>query len=73
MPQRNRLSPKTLGLGICAVGISIALFFALADVVGMGRNPAIFGYHQLLGTTTGLVLIVIGFTFFLFGDGNEQG
>lgn len=66
--QHKFLSPRKIGLALCGVGAVDALFFILADVIGVGRNLTMFGYHQLLGATAGLVLIVIGFTVFLFGD-----
>jgi len=32
----------------------------LADIVGLGASPLVFGYRQLAGSAAGLVLLVIG-------------
>jgi len=33
---------------------------ALADIIGVGANPLVFGYKQLAGAAVGAVLVIIG-------------
>ena len=51
---------KALAAAIAAVGVTILLVFALADIVGIGGNPLVFGYWQLVGVVAGGALAVIG-------------
>jgi hypothetical protein len=42
-------------------GLLILVFFAAADRIGISRNPNLFGHHQLIGSTIGMALAVLGF------------
>jgi hypothetical protein len=53
-------SNKGLGSVVLAVGLVLLLGSALADIVGVGGNPLVFGYKQLAGSAAGAVLVIIG-------------
>ena len=54
------MSTRKKGLVRIIVGLLLALYFALADVIGMGRNPDMFGFFQIVGTAVGVVILVAG-------------
>jgi hypothetical protein len=49
-----------LGIAILVVGLVLLLGSALADIMGVGANPLVFGYIQLAGCVVGAVLAIIG-------------
>jgi hypothetical protein len=51
---------KTWALVILAVGMLVLLASLGADVVGLGSSPEIFGYKQMAGAITGIVLALVG-------------
>ena len=51
---------KGLGTAVLAAGLVLLLVSALADIVGVGANPLVFGYIQLAGSAVGAVLVIIG-------------
>ncbi len=51
---------KGLGIAALAVGLVLLLGSALADIMGVGANPLVFGYKQLAGSVVGAVLVIIG-------------
>ena len=51
---------KSLALAMLLVGVVIMLGSAVADIVGFGATPLVFGYRQLAGSVVGTVLAVIG-------------
>lgn len=59
------MSSKTMGLIVAAVGLVGVLVFALADVLGIGSHPGIFGIRQIIGTAVGVVLLVAGAVVYL--------
>jgi uncharacterized membrane protein YccC len=42
------------------VGMVILLASALADVIGLGGQPLVFGYKQVAGSAVGAVVAVVG-------------
>jgi hypothetical protein len=50
---------KNLTLVILVFGIFLVIASMLADAIGLGGSPG-FGFRQILGTATGLLLIVVG-------------
>jgi hypothetical protein len=56
----NMTGNKSLAVGLIVVGIVVLLGSALADVIGVGAHPLVFGYKQLAGSAVGAVLAVIG-------------
>ncbi len=51
---------KGWGMAVLAVGLVVMLGSALADILGVGASPLVFGYRQLAGTAVGLVLAAVG-------------
>ena len=59
---RNR---KIAGTIFVVIGIIVLFLSALADVIGVGRHQAIFGYYQIAGIVVGVVGLVGGLYFIL--------
>jgi len=51
---------KKLAIALLLVGLAIFLGSALADIVGLGDNPFVFGYKQLAGSVVGAVVSIAG-------------
>jgi hypothetical protein len=51
---------KGWGAVVLAIGLVILLGSALADVVGVGATPLVFGYEQLAGSAVGAILVIVG-------------
>jgi hypothetical protein len=51
---------KNIAIVILVVGILVLLASVLADVIGVGGSPRVFGYRQLTGAAGGAVLAVAG-------------
>jgi len=45
---------------LLALGIVTLLVFALADIVGIGGDPNVFGYLQMRGSILGVAIAVVG-------------
>ena len=58
------MSSKTVVLIVTIVGLLVALFFALADVMGVG-NPARFGSKQSGGIVVGALVFIVGLFIYL--------
>lgn len=54
------MSGKTVGLIILLVGVLVLAVSLLADVIGIGTQPAIIGWKQLVGAAVGLVFSAAG-------------
>jgi hypothetical protein len=54
------MSNRYLGITMILVGLLIMLVSLLADVIGVGARPDIFGWKQLLGACVGVVVSVAG-------------
>jgi hypothetical protein len=54
------MSTRTLGQAACIAGALVLIVSALADPIGLGRNPG-FGWRQGLGIVVGLGLVWRGF------------
>jgi hypothetical protein len=72
MSERKRPPYKAIGIGIGVVGLLIALVSLLADVIGIGSAPLAFGYKQMIGTTAGSVLLVLGVALYLYATPPRQ-
>ena len=59
------MSSKTVGIIVAVVGLVVVLAFVLADVIGIGQHPDIFGTRQLIGTVVGIVIVVVGAIMYL--------
>jgi hypothetical protein len=51
---------RGLAIVLLAVGVIVLLVSALADILGIGGNPLVFGYKQLAGVAVGAVIALIG-------------
>lgn len=51
---------KTAGLVLAIAGVLVALFFLLADVIGVSGSPGRFGIQQIIGTAVGAVIFIVG-------------
>ena len=51
---------KALGAALLVAGLIVLLGSVLADIVGLGASPLVFGYRQLAGSAAGLVLVIVG-------------
>jgi hypothetical protein len=47
-------------LTVLVVGAVILLGSAVADIVGFGASPLVFGYKQLAGSAVGAALAIVG-------------
>jgi hypothetical protein len=54
------MSTRTRGLLLFAPGLLLLAASLLADVIGIGGMPGIFGWKQVLGTALGITLMVVG-------------
>ena len=54
------MTPKTIGLILVVVGLPVLAVSLLADVVGLGMQPAAFGWKQALGAAAGFVSCMVG-------------
>lgn len=62
---------KSLAAAIVAVGVVILLVSAMADIIGIGGNPLVFGNKQLAGSAVGGVLALAGAVlYWWFGRGS---
>jgi len=62
------MSTKTIGVIVTVGGLAVALFCALADVIGVGSAPTVFGLRQLIGTLAGGVAFVVGLALLTWVD-----
>jgi len=51
---------KTIASVVIAVGVLILLASALADIVGLGGSPQVFGYRQIAGSLVGAIIGAVG-------------
>jgi hypothetical protein len=51
---------KNIAMIILVVGILVLLASVLADVIGVGGSPRVFGYRQMMGAAVGCILAIAG-------------
>jgi hypothetical protein len=49
-----------MGGALVVIGLTIGGVSLLADVIGLGAQPGIIGWKQILGTALGLVILIVG-------------
>jgi len=54
------MSTRTISLILILVGMIILAFSLLADLLGIGRDPSVFGPVQIIGAAIGLVSAAVG-------------
>jgi hypothetical protein len=57
------MSNRNLGIAMIFIGVLLLLVSLLADVIGVGWHPEIFGWKQILGTAAGVGLALAGIYF----------
>jgi hypothetical protein len=51
---------KSVAVGLIVVGIVVLLGSLMADIIGLGAEPLVFGYKQVAGSAVGAVLAIVG-------------
>ncbi len=64
---RRPLSGRA-GIAAMVVGIVLALGAMLADRIGLGQYPDVFGPAQVLGLSAGAILFMLGLAVRLWAD-----
>jgi hypothetical protein len=59
------MSKRTLGILMIAAGVVLILASLLADTIGVGAQPGIIGWKQILGVVIGAVVSIGGIFFIL--------
>ena len=54
------MSTKQWGVGLIVAGLIVAGISLLADTVGVGAQPGIIGWKQVLGAGAGVVMLISG-------------
>jgi len=57
------MSNKLLSIILLFVGLITIIVFLGADLLGLGNDPNAFGWKQITGTATGLLLFLAGIWF----------
>jgi hypothetical protein len=55
---------KIIATALLVAGVVILLVSALADILGLGGAPHVFGYRQMAGIAVGAVAAIIGAVFY---------
>ena len=66
-----KMSQRTLGGGLILVGILIVAASLLADVFGLGAEPGVIGWKQILGGAVGAAICAAGLFVFARQRGGE--
>ena len=64
------MSRTAIGVLLSVTGLLIALLFALADVIRVGRYEG-FGSDQIKGTTAGTVILAVGLAILMASRGSR--
>lgn len=54
------MSRRTMGALALVVGLALLAASLLADQIGLGAMPGVFGWKQMVGAVVGLGLAVVG-------------
>lgn len=54
------MDKKYTGISIIIIGAAITIISLIADVIGLGGDPSVIGWKQLLGAGVGVVIIAAG-------------
>ena len=54
------MSTRVLGIGLILGGVLVIAVSLLADVIGLGAQPGIIGWKQLVGAGLGVVMLISG-------------
>lgn len=54
---------KTIGIALLAIGVVLLIVSLAADGIGIG-GVAGFGYKQIAGSVTGIIVAIVGFVLY---------
>ena len=54
------MSNRNIGIAMIVIGGLLMVVSLLADVIGVGWQPGVFGWKQMLGTATGVIFAIVG-------------
>lgn len=54
------MSTRGWGIVLIALGVIVALIAVFADVLGLGAQPGVIGWKQMLGAGAGVLSIIAG-------------
>jgi hypothetical protein len=59
------MTKRNIGIAMIVIGVLLFLVSLLADVVGVGAQPGIIGWKQILGAVIGAAVGIGGVVLFL--------
>ena len=66
------MTNRALAAGLLLAGTLIAAMSLLADVIGLGAQPGVIGWKQILGVAVGLLVAFIGVVIALRGRSTKE-
>jgi hypothetical protein len=54
------MSIKSWSVILIVLGLALLAISLLADIVGVGAHPEIFGWKQIMGVGVGIVMVICG-------------
>jgi hypothetical protein len=51
---------KNSGFALIIIGAGITIISLIADVIGLGGDPSVIGWKQIIGIVVGAVIIIVG-------------
>jgi len=57
------MNKKIIGIILLIAGIIVAVVSLTADIIGISGDPLNFGWKQILGTSGGIVVLMVGLWF----------
>jgi len=62
---------RSWAAGLLVVGLVVVVVSLAADTIGLGAQPGIVGWKQLLGAGLGVTIMIIGAVLFVRGRGRR--
>jgi hypothetical protein len=59
-PKGAEMSKRNLGIAMIVVGVMLIMVSLLADAIGVGAQPSIIGWKQILGAVIGAAVGIGG-------------
>jgi hypothetical protein len=66
------MSKRMIGFGLVIIGSLMQIISLSADYLGIGQDPTVIGWKQLLGAAIGLVVILVGVWFVSAGPAAKK-
>jgi hypothetical protein len=54
------MTKRNIGIALVVVGVLLVLASLLADTIGLGAQPEVFGWRQILGAVVGAAVGIGG-------------